>query len=358
MNGRRMYFPAFANELFPPRPFWSCTFASMINAADIGFLGELDRERSEKHQTSEDLIKALARKSGDPTKHQGSTTREMATAVAAMYGKSIHIVHDSPDLGRKRLRHGKALVAGLFYRDLPKHYRRHSPNFEDGHRLVYVGWRDGQHDPDDGDTRVLDPLANKGPNYTGEWIPWSAVTKSYWPDEQVWVAPGGFLPDAKVQVERRFSPARTFRIAAGVPMRGFMPKAAGVAKKVTFDAPRTGRFDALVKVSQPADAHHDRPKGLFIRIIEGPFIGMLLDPDSPGLKASIEPDAVPVPVEDVLDDDPIIDDLTVGDLPSVTEVLESRRTGTIDEIVEVDPDPPTDDPIDIDDVDDAEPGSP
>jgi hypothetical protein len=350
MNGRQVYFPPFANQRFTGTPFWACTFTSMINAADIGFLGEIDRKRILKHKTAGDVIVALARKSGDPTKHQGSTTQEMVRAMDAMYEQKLNIVHDSPDLGRKRLRHGKALVAGLFYRDLPEQFRRHSPNFRDGHRLVFLGWRDGKPDPDDGFTKVLDPLANKGRDYDGEWIRWSAVTAAYWPGQQVWIAPGKFLPDATVEVVRRFSPARTFKIKAGAEIQGFMPKAAGVAKKRKFREARTGKFDALVKVGQPDDADPDRPKGRFIRIIEGPFIGMLLDPESDGLTAPINADPGPVNVEAlVTEDDPIIDDLTVGDLPSDTEEREDLRTAIPEEIVEVDTDPPAEDAFDDDD---------
>ncbi len=373
MNGRRVYFPPFTNQRFTGRPFWACTFTSMINGADVGFIGEIDRRRRLSGQSVGHVVRALARKSGDDDLSDGSSSRGMVAAVAARYHQNMVLVHDSPEKGRERLRHGKVLVAGLTYGKLPGHYRRWSPNFKDGHRVVCLGWRDGAHDPEDGDTKILDPLAARGADYAGEWIPWSAVTAAYWADEQVWIAPGQFLPDADVTVERSFSPVRTFRIAKGASIRAFMPKATGVAKQRTFDAAKTGTFDALVRIGQPADADPLRPTGRFIRVTAGPFAGMFLDPDNAGLTAPIGPDAPPIhghpPVPAManvavvqpgqaaapdlapglaVDADGTDDDVVVGDLEPAAPTEQPRRTAIPDEITDDDPDPPSGD-IDGDD---------
>jgi len=355
MSGHRIYLPPFANQRFTAPRFWACTFTSMINGAQVGFLGKIDRDRRRAGQSIAHVVKALAHESPDPELLDGSSTADMVAAMAARYGRTVTATGVSPDLGRRRLIHGKVLVAGVTYGELPKKHRRWSPNFKDGHRVICVGWRDGANDPNDGDTRILDPLVPRGLDYAGEWIPWSAVTAAYWSGEQVWVEPGGFLPRATVTVEREFSPARTFRIARGATIRAFMPQAAGIAKERTFDAARTGRFDALVRIGQPPDAESDRPKGQFLRVIEGPFAGMFLRPGNPGLSAATDPAAgapraaLPSGILGPDDDDLAGDDVNVGDLPPA-EAGEPRRTAVPDSLSDDDPDPPSGD---LDDADDA-----
>ena len=58
IDGRQTYFPPFVNEVFGQRPYWACTFASLLNGANVGWLGQ--------KPATVDEIRALATASGDP----------------------------------------------------------------------------------------------------------------------------------------------------------------------------------------------------------------------------------------------------------------------------------------------------
>ncbi len=192
IGGRRTYIPPFVNERFDGPPYWACTFTSLLNGANVGWLGEKPATQGE--------VRALARASGDVDLRGGSRSSHMVRAVKVRYGKNVRIEHRTPEQAKDRLKSGWAMVAAVTYGGLPKHYRRWSPRFTGGHRVVVLGWQNNH-------TRLLDPMANKGPDYAGEWIRWSDFEPAWWAGEQLWFHEGMYQPRPVVKPAAEPKPA-------------------------------------------------------------------------------------------------------------------------------------------------------
>ena len=184
IGGRRTYIPPFVNERFDGPPYWACTFTSLLNGANVGWLGEKPATQRE--------VRALARASGDVDLRGGSRSSHMVRAIGVRYGKDVRIEHRTPEQAVDRLKSGWAMVAAVTYGGLPKHHRRWSPRFTGGHRVVVLGWQNNH-------TRLLDPMANKGLDYAGEWIRWSDFEPAWWAGEQLWFHEGMYQPRPVVE---------------------------------------------------------------------------------------------------------------------------------------------------------------
>ena len=184
IGGRRTYIPPFVNERFDGPPYWACTFTSLLNGANVGWLGEKPATQRE--------VRALARASGDVDLRGGSRSSHMVRAIRVRYGKDVRIEHRTPEQAVDRLKSGWAMVAAVTYGGLPKHHRRWSPRFTGGHRVVVLGWQNNH-------TRLLDPMANKGLDYAGEWIRWSDFEPAWWAGEQLWFHEGMYQPRPVVE---------------------------------------------------------------------------------------------------------------------------------------------------------------
>jgi hypothetical protein len=282
LDGRRTYFPPFANERFGQPPFWSCTFTSLLNGANVAFLGAKPHEPDE--------IRGLANASLDAELLSGSRTSHMVTAMRRRYGKNIAVDNVGDAEARRRLAHGYVLVAGLTAPKLPDHYRRWCPGLQSGHRVALLGWqtREGTVGP-----RILDPMARVDSTYVGEWIPWSAFTPAWWSAEQVWFfegqyvpAPNPAVPALKTGIVRVFAPPRHFEVAAGTIVRAYAAGKPGVvARRVRFDRHSGAMFDALVAMPvKPGGPIRD-----FLRVTNGAFAGRFIRAHAPGITADTRP---------------------------------------------------------------------
>jgi hypothetical protein len=255
IGARQTYFPPFVNERFDP-PFWACTFAALLNGANVGFLGN--------KPPTHDEVKKLAAASGDPDLGGGANSREMLRAMKVHYNKTMHLEALSPARARERLSSGWALVAGVSYSRIPMPWRRHARNFMKGHRITLIGW-DGK------ETRILDPMAARGTGYVGESIPWSVIERAWWPGEQLWFAEGMFRKPPRVKVLDKV-PGGEWRVPSGsrlVLRSGKNPRV--IVRKFRVAEQKSGNFDAIVEIIPKSGS-----LGQFIRISSGGLKGMYI----------------------------------------------------------------------------------
>jgi hypothetical protein len=266
MNGRSTYFPPFVNERFDGPPYWACTFAALLNGVNVGYLGRKPASHVE--------IQKLALASGDDQLKGGSRASHMLTAMKVRYGERLSLEQLRPELAQERLANGWALVAGVTYGALPNHHRRWSRNFYKGHRVTLVGWTGRS-------TRILDPMANEGPEYHGENIAWSEFEPAWWSGEQLWFAEGMFLPGPRTEVIEQFPARRRLELAAGSPFRAISARRPRVTIRRTVPGDRViAAIDAVVMTVDPAGARH----GPYLRIVSGGLAGTLVPADTRGLK--------------------------------------------------------------------------
>jgi hypothetical protein len=193
IRARETYFPPFVNERFDGPPYWACTFAALLNGANVGFLGKQPPTHAE--------VRKLAVASGDPTLRRGANSSEMLRAMRVHYGKTMFLESLNSARARERLSSGWALVAGVTYGRIPEPWRRHARKFKGGHRITLIGW-------DDNETWILDPMAPNGNNWLGERIPWRVIERAWWPGEQLWFAEGMFRTPPKVTIREKVSHGR------------------------------------------------------------------------------------------------------------------------------------------------------
>jgi hypothetical protein len=257
IGARETYFPPFVNELFDGPPYWACTFAALLNGANVGFLGNRPSTHAE--------VNALALASGDDNLSGGSRSSDMIRAMRVRYGKRVHMEALPPRRVQERLSSGWAMVGAVTYGRLPAHWRRHSKHFKKGHRITLVGW-DGKA------SWILDPMAREGRGYTGEKIPWSRFEPAWWSGEQLWFAEGMFRKPPRVKVLDKV-PNGEWRIPDGrrlVARLGRNPRV--IMRKVILSEPKSGRFDAIVEVI----AKDGTSMGEFVRVPRGGLAGMLI----------------------------------------------------------------------------------
>lgn len=261
IGGRSTFLPPFVNERFDGPPYWACTFTAGLLGANIAKLGILPATQAE--------ILALAKASGDPDIKGGSQTSHLATAVRARYGLALR-TEDVPDAEvQRRLATGWALIAGCWYGKLPTNYRRWSPGFTGGHRVLLAGWANGR-------TRLFDPMAVAGQTYAGEWIDWAAFRPAFWSDDQAWVLEGELMQQT-ITVLTAFEPPRQFAIPAGATIQAWT--ATGAGKKGTFLKGSQAAMDALVRIDQAPDPKLS-PHGTFVRVANGVFAGQFIAVDA------------------------------------------------------------------------------
>ena len=255
IGARETYFPPFVNERFDP-PFWACTFAALLNGANVGFLGN--------KPPTHDEVKKLAAASGDPDLKGGANSSEMLRAMKVHYNKTMHLEALSSARARERLSSGWALVAGVSYSRIPMPWRRHAKNFMKGHRITLIGW-DGKA------TRILDPMAPMGTGWTGEPIPWSVIERAWWPGEQLWFAEGMFRKPPRVKVLDKV-PGGEWRVPSGsrlVLRSRKNPRV--IVRKFIVAEQKSGNFDAIVEIIPKSGS-----LGRFIRISRGDLKGMYI----------------------------------------------------------------------------------
>ena len=232
IGARETYFPPFVNERFDP-PYWACTFAALLNGANVGFLGNKPATHGE--------VRKLAVASGDPTLKRGANSSEMLRAMKVHYKKDMFLESLSSGRAHERLSSGWALVAGVTYGRIPEPWRRHARNFMKGHRITLIGWNGKE-------TWILDPMAPKGTNWRGERIPWSVIERAWWPGEQLWFAEGMFRTPPKVKVREKVSNGR-WSLPKGsrlVLRSGENPRV--VMRKFIVAETKSGHFNELVEV--------------------------------------------------------------------------------------------------------------
>ena len=257
IGSRETYFPPFINERFDGPPYWACTFTALLNGANVGFLGNREASHAE--------VRKLARASGDADLNGGSSSSHMITAMRVRYSKRMHLEALPPRRVHERLASGWAMVGAVTYGALPRHFRRHSPNFRKGHRITLVGW-DGKA------SWILDPMARAGHNYEGEPIPWSKFEPAWWSGEQLWFAEGMFRKPPRVKVLDKV-PDGTWRIPDGARLTARLGKNPRVImRKVVLAEPKSGHFDAIVEVIPT----NGPSMGEFIRVSSGGLAGMLI----------------------------------------------------------------------------------
>lgn len=265
---RPTYFPPFVNERFDDS-WWSCTFASLLNAANVGFHGAQPATHKE--------VTALAKASGDAYIKDGSRSRHMIHAMRRRYEQTMQLSALPPRRVKRRLAHGWVLVAGLTYSQLPKQYRE--TDFKDGHRVLLIGWHNDH-------TWIVDPLHETDPAWTGRRIPWSAFEPAFWSSEQLWFRDGMFLPQRTYTEPTLLAPTRPWTALSGTQLDLLSPVRAGVvARQVQVKSKVTAQFDAFVGMRPPPNGE-GRTK-VRIRIATGDYRGYLLDPRTDGVDADL-----------------------------------------------------------------------
>jgi hypothetical protein len=269
IGGRRTFLPPFVNERFDGPPYWACTFAALLNGANVAALGELP--------AGHDEVRALAKASGDPDLRGGSRSSHMVEAVRVRFRRAVRIEALPPAEVIARLASGWALVAGLTYGQLPAEYRRPSPRFTGGHRVTLVGWSAGR-------TRLLDPLENRDASFGGRWIPWTALEPAWWSREQLWFREGQ-MASLELRLAEAF-PSRRWRVAAGASVEGWSAAAPRtLVRRARFERASAAGYDAIVHlVSRDEGA---APLSTYMRVSSGLFDGQLIDVASPGI--TLEP---------------------------------------------------------------------
>jgi hypothetical protein len=257
IGARETYFPPFINERFDGPPYWACTFAALLNGANVGFLGNKPPTHAE--------VRRLAVASGDPDLRGGAQSSEMLRAMRVHYRKKMYLEALSSGRARERLSSGWALVAGVTYRRIPMPWRRHARHFMKGHRITLIGWNGKE-------TWILDPMAAKGNNWTGEPIPWSVIERAWWPGEQLWFAEGMFRKPPAIKVLEKV-PAGEWRMPSGARLvlrSGKNPRV--VVRKFITGERKSGHFDAVVELG----AGKGPSMGQFIRLSGGGLDGMFI----------------------------------------------------------------------------------
>ena len=270
IGGRSTYLPPFVNERFDGPPYWACTFTSLLNGANVGWLGEKPATQAE--------VRALARASGDVDLRGGSRSSHMIRAMKVRYGRSMRIERRTPAEAIDRLGRGWAMVGAVTYGGLPRRYRRWSPRFTGGHRIVLIGWQNGN-------SRLLDPLAKHDATYGGEWIRWSDFEPAWWAAEQLWFREGMFLAQPRFGSLVPLAAPRSWRVAASTTVDFLSADQPGVvARRVRIDTASEAMYDATVPLL-PADASAGTERTL-VRVSTGRFAGYLVDGHAPGITAT------------------------------------------------------------------------
>ena len=267
---RPTYFPPFVNERFGTPPYWACTFASLLNGANVGWRGEKPAIHEE--------VRALAKASGDPDRKGGSTSSHMIQAIRTRYGEHMRLRRLPPLRVADRLAHGWVMVAGVTYGDLPSKYRL-DKGFMKGHRVLVVGWQNGH-------TWLVDPLADEGGRHTGRKIAWGDFEPAWWSGEQLWFREGMFLPQPRYGERTRLDAPKPWVARRDTRLDLLSPVRAGVvARRVALGERHEATFDAVVPELAPLPA--SKIVGRRIRIASGPFKGYLLDPATAGVDATV-----------------------------------------------------------------------
>ena len=257
IGSRPTYFPPFINERFDGPPYWACTFAALLNGANVGFLGN--------KPPTYDEVRKLAVASGDPTLKRGANSSEMLRAMRVHYKKKMGLEALSPRRAQERLSTGWALVAGVTYGRIPMPWRRHARNFMKGHRITLVGWN-GK------DTWILDPMASKGTNWTGEPIPWSVIERAWWPGEQLWFAQGMFRTPPRIKVREKVANGRWSLPSGNRLVLRSGSNARVIVRKFIVAETKSGHFNQVVEPF----LKDGTSMGEFIRVSGGRLDGMLI----------------------------------------------------------------------------------
>jgi len=318
----KTFIPPFVNERFDGPPFWACTYTALLLGANVGYLGRLPATHAE--------IRKLAKASGDKDLRGGSRASHMITAMNRRYGESVHLDNVGPREARRRLGSGWAMVCGVTYGELPTRYRRWSPRFKLGHRMLVLGFSGSR-------TRLVDPMAAKADGFAGEWIAWDDFAAAWWRQEQLWFWEGQFVgkrppvgaqpaaapkppppaapkpppapPPAApakpaaapaaaaaaaataasdvpvVRVLMRFDSPRHFRVTAGTTVRAYRPARPKpiLVREIHFPHPSGALFDALVTFD-PAASLADTAK-VYLRVTKGAFADRFVPWSTPGVVA-------------------------------------------------------------------------
>ncbi len=281
IGGRSTYFPPFVDERFSTKKdggFWACTFASLLNGANVGYLGA-------KTPTHAEVIR-LAVASGDMVLRDGANTELMLTALRNLYGQSLKKEHTSDEEAKDRLSKGRALVAGIIPRNYAQAFRVGITDRTEGHRILLVGM-----DAARTHTRVIDPMVSMAAEtrkYSGRWIPWKVVRRAEMIGEEVWFTEGQFVANKVVPI-LTFKPSRRFGVKAGTRIDGYdggQPTVIADSMVVSKDS--GARFDALVDVVNSKTGARIGP---FLRVISGHFQGQLVKVGAKGIVANVAPDA-------------------------------------------------------------------
>ncbi len=265
IGGRRTFLPPFVNERFDGPPYWACTFAALLNGANVAALGTI--------AASHDEVRALAKASGDPELRGGSRSSHMVEAVRVRYKRSVRIQSLPPAEVKARLASGWALVAGLTYGQLPAEYRRPSPRFTGGHRVTLVGWSADR-------TRLLDPLESRDDSFGGRWIPWSVIEPAWWSREQLWFREGQFAP-LELRLVETF-PSRRWRVAPGASVEAWSATTPrNLVRRARFERESSAGYDAIVHLVDPQDGA--APLSTYARVVGGLFDGLLIDVATRGI---------------------------------------------------------------------------
>lgn len=257
IGARETYFPPFINELFDGPPYWACTFAALLNGANVGFLGN----RPPTH----DEVRKLALASGDVDLKGGAVSSEMLRAMRVHYRKDMFMEALPPKRVQERLSSGWAMVGAVTYRHIPMPWRRHAKRFMKGHRITLIGWNGKE-------TWILDPMAPRGNGYTGEPIPWSVLQRAWWPGEQLWFAEGMFRKPPRIKVRDKVANGR-WSLPSGsrfVLRSGKNPRV--IVRKFRTAETKSGHFNQLVEVILKDGSS----LGEFIRVSGGNLNGMLI----------------------------------------------------------------------------------
>ena len=189
----------------------------------------------------------------------------MLRAMRVHYKKKMFLESLSPGRAHERLSSGWALVAGVTYRRIPMPWRRHARHFMKGHRITLIGWNGRE-------TWILDPMATKGTNWTGERIPWSVIERAWWPGEQLWFAEGMFRTPPRIKVRDKVPNGRwTLPKGSRLVLRsGRNPRV--IVRKFIVAETKSGHFNQIVEPF----LKDGTSMGEFIRISSGNLAGMLI----------------------------------------------------------------------------------
>lgn len=285
-------------------PYVDCMWESAEMAIDHGSRGRLQISAVE-----------LRRVSGD--KVGGSTINDVERGVRGAYGLDLPNQTLTRSQVAQRFESFEGGLLSILYGKLPRHFRRHSPYYQDGHGVFGRGIGNGK-------VWLMDPIANET-GYRGELIDVDDLLKA-----MVWPTHPSLFYAALMQENDMINSVgikevfpegpRPFSILKGTTIVAYAidTRTGSLVerKRHKFDVPSAAKATSKVKFTTTRGLE---PTGDFLEVLAGLFANMFIPLESVVLT---DPPSAPPPV----DCEPLKQDVAKRD-QLIAEVIQRLQAG-------------------------------